>query len=55
MKINIGKAAKISGVSKETLRRWEKLDKIKISRTLQKHRKYDLRELTDYHQRKDQA
>jgi excisionase family DNA binding protein len=45
MKISIGKAANILGVSKETLRRWEKLGKIKVIRTPQNHRRYDLSSL----------
>lgn len=42
MKISIGKAANILGVSKETLRRWEKEGKITVFRTPQNHRRYDL-------------
>lgn len=40
MKISIGKAAKLLGVSKETLRRWEASGKIKSERTLKGHRRY---------------
>ena len=40
MKISIGKAAKLIGVSKDTLRRWEKEGKIKSQRTVKGHRRY---------------
>ena len=46
MKISIGKAAKLLGVSKDTLRRWEKLGKIKSQRTLKGHRRYNEGEIT---------
>jgi len=52
MKISIGKAAKILGVSKETLRRWEKQGKIKVFRTPQNHRRYDISSFQDYSIRK---
>ena len=42
MKLSIGKVAKILGVSKQTLRRWEKDEKIKVFRTPRNHRRYDL-------------
>ncbi len=42
MKISIGKAANILGVSKQTLRRWETQSKIKVFRTPQNHRRYDI-------------
>ena len=45
MKISIGKAAKLLGVSIETLRRWEKIGKIKSERTPQGHRRYDQNQL----------
>lgn len=41
MKISIGKAAKILGVTRETLRRWEKEGKIQSEKTLKGHRRYD--------------
>lgn len=41
MKISIGKAAKLLGVSIETLRRWEKIGKLHAERTAQGHRRYD--------------
>lgn len=46
MKIRIDEAAQILGVSKDTLRRWEKEGKIKASRTINGHRRYDKGELT---------
>ena len=46
MKIRIDKAAKLLGVSKDTLRRWEKEGKIKAHRTINGHRRYDEGELT---------
>ena len=42
MKVNIGTAAKHFGVTKETLRRWEKSGKILVERTLKGHRRFDL-------------
>jgi len=42
MKVNIGTAAKHFGVSKETLRRWEKSGKIAVDRTPKGHRRFDL-------------
>lgn len=42
MKISIGKASNILGVSKQTLRRWEAQGKIKVFRTPQNHRRYDI-------------
>jgi putative resolvase len=48
MKISIGKAAKILGVSKQTLRRREKSGKIKVIRTLRNHRRYDLSSIEGY-------
>lgn len=41
MKISIGKASNILGVSKDTLRRWEKDGKIQSQRTVKGHRRYD--------------
>ena len=41
MKISIDKAAKIIGVSKDTLRRWERDGKILPERTIKGHRRYD--------------
>lgn len=49
MKVNIGRAAKEIGVSKETLRRWELAGKIKVERTLKGHRRYDLTSLRGIH------
>lgn len=46
MKISIGKAAKLLGVSKDTLRRWEKDQKITSQRTLKGHRRYDEDQIT---------
>jgi putative resolvase len=45
MKINIGKAAQELGVTKETLRRWERDGKIIVERTVKGHRRYDLNQL----------
>jgi predicted site-specific integrase-resolvase len=45
MKISIGKAAKILGVSKDTLRRRELAKKIEPERTPRGHRRYDLDKL----------
>ena len=45
MRVSIGQAAKELGVSKETLRRWEKAGKIEVERTPQGHRRYDLSKL----------
>ena len=43
--ISIKEAGKILGVSTKTLRRWEKEGKIKPSRTLGNHRRYDENEI----------
>ena len=45
MKISIGKAAQELGVTRETLRRWEKAGKIVSERTPKQHRRYDLAKL----------
>lgn len=45
MKASIGVAAKQLGVSKDTLRRWEKAGKISAERTVRGHRRYDLSQL----------
>lgn len=45
MKVNIGRAAKELGVSRETLRRWEAAGKIQVERTPKGHRRYDLSKL----------
>ena len=45
MKISIGKAAKILGVSQDTLRRWESVGKIESERTARGHRRYDINKL----------
>ena len=42
MKTGIGRAAKELGVSRDTLRRWEKSGKIKVERTIKGHRRYNL-------------
>ena len=46
MKISIGKAARLLGVCKDTLRRWEKEKKITSQRTLKGHRRYSEGEIT---------
>lgn len=45
MKIGIGRAADELGVSRDTLRRWEKSGKIKSERTIKGHRRYILASL----------
>jgi putative resolvase len=45
MKTSIGPAAKHFGVSRDTLRRWEKAGKIAVERTAKGHRRYDLSKL----------
>jgi putative resolvase len=45
MKVGIGEASKILGVSIETLRRWEHAGKIKSERTPNGHRRYDVSKL----------
>jgi putative resolvase len=41
MKISIGKAAKLLGVTQGTLRRWESEGKLQADRTAKGHRRYD--------------
>jgi len=43
--LNIGEASKFLGVSRRTLRNWEKIGKIKSYRTPGGHRRYDKDEL----------
>ena len=43
--IDIKKASELLGVSKSTLRRWEKEGKIKSYRTIGRHRRYNEEEL----------
>ena len=45
MKVSIGQAAKELGVSRVTLRRWERAGKISVERTPKGHRRYDLAQL----------
>ena len=45
MKVSIGQAAKELGVTRETLRRWERAGKIQVERTPKRHRRYDLSRL----------
>jgi len=45
MKVSIGKAAAELGVSRDTLRRWEKFGKITVERTRDGHRRYNLASL----------
>lgn len=42
MKVSISDAAKFYGVSKDTLRRWEKIGKLIPEKTLKGHRRYDI-------------
>ena len=51
MKIRIGKAAKLLGVSIDTLRRWEREKKITSQRTVNGHRRYDEEEITSLKKR----
>jgi DNA-binding transcriptional MerR regulator len=53
MKTSIGKAAKELGVSRDTLRRWEKAGKIIVERTPKGHRRYQLARLLGTLPRKD--
>ncbi len=53
MKISIGKAAEELGVSRDTLRRWEKSGKIKVERTANGHRRYNLATLLGAAPRKE--
>jgi excisionase family DNA binding protein len=55
MKTGIGKAAEELGVSRDTLRRWEKSGKIKAERTLKGHRRYNLASLLGASPRKVQS
>ncbi len=48
MKISIGKASKILGVTRETLRRWELEGKIKSERTPKGHRRYNKENLLGF-------
>ena len=43
--LSIDEASKLLGVTKRTLRNWEKAGKIKPFRTLGGHRRYDREEL----------
>lgn len=45
MRVRISEAARILGVSIETLRRWDKAGKLKAQRTPAGHRRYDLAQL----------
>ena len=49
MKINIGKASELLGVTRETLRRWEAAGKIQVERTPKGHRRYDAAKLNGFH------
>lgn len=53
MKISIGKAAEELGVTKETLRRWERSGRISSERTPQGHRRYELSKLLGITARKN--
>ena len=53
MKIGIGKAAKLLGVSIDTLRRWEKNKKIVSYKTKGGHRRYNINKLTGFGKRKN--
>ena len=45
MKVSISEAARILGVSINTLRRWDKQGRLKAERTRAGHRRYDLAKL----------
>ncbi|MCH9626239.1 MAG: hypothetical protein S4CHLAM123_14350 [Chlamydiales bacterium] len=49
MKMSIGKAAALLGVSRDTLRRWEAAGKITAERTARGHRRYDLGKIQGIH------
>ena len=49
MKTSIGQAAKELGVSRDTLRRWEKSGKITVERTIKGHRRYNIAALLGTH------
>jgi predicted site-specific integrase-resolvase len=53
MKISIGKAAAELGVSRDTLRRWEKSGKLTVERTTNGHRRYNLSSLLGASPRKE--
>ncbi len=53
MKISIGEAAEELGVSRDTLRRWEKSGKITAERTKNGHRRYNLARLLGASPKKD--
>jgi putative resolvase len=53
MKISIGKAAEELGVTRETLRRWEKAGKIVSHKTIKGHRRYDSGDLLGIISRKN--
>lgn len=55
MKTGIGRVAKKLGVSRDTLRRWEKAGKITVERTVKGHRRYNLALLLGASPRKDQS
>jgi putative resolvase len=55
MKISIAKAAEELGVSRDTLRRWEKSGKITVERTAKGHRRYNLATLLGASPRRDQS
>ncbi len=55
MKTSIGKAAEELGVSRDTLRRWEKSGKITSERTAKGHRRYNLAVLLGASPRKDSS
>jgi len=43
--VSIGKAAKMMGVSLETLRNWDRNGKFKPARTVGKHRRYSMKQI----------
>lgn len=48
MLLNIKNAGEYLGVSKSTLRRWEKENKIYSLKTIGGHRRYEIKDLEDF-------
>jgi excisionase family DNA binding protein len=48
--LSVGDAARLLGVSKSTVRRWEKLQKIKSVRTPGGHRRFSASELKSFYE-----
>ena len=50
--LSIGEAAAFLGISKSSLRRWDKMDILHAYRTPGGHRRYDLRDLESFYRKK---